>query len=275
MLPSCRCNPSVKNMPDTNTISIKKEPSWLARKIPGFIFYSNAVLSVVAASQRVHKGIYSTKNKIQSSLSILKSLEYLGVDVKIENQAILSRLKSPCVFVSNHMSVLETFIFPCLIMPYKAYTVVLKRSLMRYPVFKHVLRSLDPIVVDRINPRQDFRTVMEEGLTNLKNNISVLIFPQTTRELRFDPKKFNTLGIKLAKRGKVPVIPVAVKTDAWGMGRWAKDFGKFDPSKPVRVSFGEPVHISGNGKSEHRSTVDFIRTKLSDWETKAEIIWLN
>ena len=71
---------------------------------------------------------------------------------------------------------------------------------------------------------------------SLKKNISVLIFLQTTRELRFDPKKFNTLGIKLAKRAKVPVIPVAVKTDVWGMGKWIKDFGRFDPSKPVRVS---------------------------------------
>jgi len=94
----------------------------------------------------------------------------------------------------------------------------------------------------------------------------MLIFPQTTRELRFDPKKFNTLGIKLAKRAKVPVIPVAVKTDAWGMGRLLKDFGRIDPSKPVKVSFGEPVHINSNGKTEHRSTVDFIRTKLTGWK---------
>jgi hypothetical protein len=40
----------------------------------------------------------------------------------------------------------------------------------------------------------------------------------------------------------------------------------------VRASFGEPVHINGNGKMEHRSTVDFIRTKLSGWEAKAKII---
>lgn len=102
-------------------------------------------------------------------------------------------------------------------------------------------------------------------------NISVLIFPQTTRELFFDPKKFNTLGIKLAKRAKVPVIPIAVKTDACGMGRWAMDFGRIDPSKPVRVSFGEPVHINGNGKTEHRLTIDFIGSKLDGWRSKAEI----
>ena len=63
-----------------------------------------------------------------------------------------------------------------------------------------------------------------------------------------------------------------MKTDVWGMGRWLKDFGRIDPSKPVRVSFGEPVHISGNGKTEHRSAVEFIRTKLAKWETKAKII---
>ena len=54
---------------------------------------------------------------------------------------------------------------------------------------------------------------------SLKKIISVWVFAQTTRELLLDPKKFNTLGIKLAKRARVPVIPVAVKTDAWGMGK--------------------------------------------------------
>ncbi|MCG6909104.1 MAG: 1-acyl-sn-glycerol-3-phosphate acyltransferase [Deltaproteobacteria bacterium] len=249
-----------------DTISFKKKPTWLASKVPGFIFYSNAVWAVIAASRLARRGLYSARDRIHSSLSILKSLEYLGTDVRVENLDMLSKLKNPCVFVSNHMSVLETFIFPCLILPYKAYTVVLKHSLMQYPVFKHVLRSLDPIVVGRTNPRQDFRTVMEEGLANLKNNISVLIFPQTTRALDFDPAKFNTLGIKLAKRAKVPVIPVAVKTDAWGIGKWVKDLGRIDPSKPVRVCFGEPVHISGAGKTEHRSTIDFIAAKLACWE---------
>ena len=100
----------------------------------------------------------------------------------------------------------------------------------------------------------------------------MLIFPQTTRDLFFDPKKFNTLGIKLAKRARVPVIPVAVKTDAWGIGRWLKDFGKIDPSKPVRISFGEPVHISGSGKKEHRSTIAFIGSKLVDWQANADAV---
>ncbi len=65
---------------------------------------------------------------------------------------------------------------------------------------------------------------------SLKKNISVLIFLQTTRELRFDPKKFNTLGIKLAKRAKVPVIPVAVKPMS---GVWAIGLKSLEGSTPT------------------------------------------
>jgi len=40
----------------------------------------------------------------------------------------------------------------------------------------------------------------------------------------------------------------------------------------VRVSFGEPVHISGNDKTEHRSTIDFIRAKRDGRKINEEII---
>ena len=104
-----------------------------------------------------------------------------------------------------------------------------------------------------------------DGLTCLKKNTSVLIFPQTTRSLHFNPENFNSLGVKLAKRGNVPIVPVAVKTDAWGIGKWLKDIGKIDPAKPVRISFGDPIYIQSNGKKEHSIVIDFISTKLADW----------
>ena len=56
---------------------------------------------------------------------------------------------------------------------------------------------------------------MEEGSERLKKGKSVLIFPQKTRSEIFNPKEFNSLGVKLAKKNNVPVIPMAVLTDAW------------------------------------------------------------
>lgn len=253
-------------MVKTDYQSSNRRVPWIARQIPGVVFYTKTVLDTIAASRHTKKGTYTTEKKIASSTSILKTLEAVGTDVRVENMASYKRLGSPCVFVGNHMSVLETFLLPSLIMPYRKITFVLKKSLTQYPVFRNIIRSLNPIVVDRENPRQDLRKVLEEGLDCLKKNVSVLIFPQTTRSLSFDPKKFNTLGIKLAKRGNVPIIPVAVKTDAWGIGRFLKDLGKIDPAKPVRISFGDPVYIGGNGKQEHQQIIDFISSKLNQWK---------
>jgi 1-acyl-sn-glycerol-3-phosphate acyltransferase len=253
-------------MADIDYQTSNRRISWIARQIPGVVFYAKTVLDIITASRLSRKGFYTIEKQIASSAGVIKTLEIVGTNVRVENILSYKNLISPCVFVGNHMSVLETFILPSFIMPYRKITFVLKKSLTQYPLFRNIIRSLNPIVVDRENPRHDLRKVLEEGLDCLKKNVSVLIFPQTTRSLSFDPKKFNTLGIKLAKRGNVPVIPVAVKTDTWGIGRLFKDIGKIDPTKPVRISFGDPVYIGGNGKQEHQQIIDFISSKLNHWK---------
>jgi 1-acyl-sn-glycerol-3-phosphate acyltransferase len=130
------------------------------------------------------------------------------------------------------------------------------------------MRNRNPIVVGRANPRQDLRTVLEEGQNRLNANISVIIFPQTTRSINFDPQQFNSLGVKLAKRCKVPVIPVALKTDAWGNGRKFKDFGKIRPAKSVYITFGDPLLVQGSGKEEYKFIVDFIAEKMDSYLEK-------
>ena len=95
---------------------------------------------------------------------------------------------------------------------------MVKESLLKYPFFGPVLGSREPIVVGRSNPREDLVAVLEGGEARLKQGRSVIVFPQSTRSSVFDPAHFNTIGVKLAKRAGVPVIPVALKTDAWGNG---------------------------------------------------------
>jgi 1-acyl-sn-glycerol-3-phosphate acyltransferase len=242
------------------------QTSWLTRYLPGFSLYSMTVLEILAASRRCKKNTYTIDKKIQSSAGILTALERSGVEFVIENMSAFINLKSPCVFVANHMSVLETFVLPCFIMPYRKITFVLKKSLTEYPILKHIINSLHPIVVERQNPRKDLRAVLDQGFQYLKQNISILIFPQTTRSLHFDPTQFNTLGIKLAKKSHLPIVPIALKTDAWGIGRLLKDIGKIDPTKPVRMAFGDPIYVSGNGKQAHAEIVTFIAEKLQSWE---------
>ena len=152
-----------------------------------------------------------------------------------------------------------------MIRPYRRVTFVVKESLIEYPLFKHVMISRDPVVVGRTNPRRDLQRVMAEGQKRLQNGVSVIIFPQTTRSVTFDAQKFNSLGVKLAQRAGVPVIPVALKTDAWGLGKRLKDFGKIHPAEAVHICFGNPFCVSGSAKAAHQFIVEFITEKLRSW----------
>ena len=144
-------------------------------------------------------------------------------------------------------------------------TFVVKDSLVEHPFFGPIMRSRNPIVVSRSNSREDFQTVMKMGQKSLAEGMSIIIFPQSTRMAEFRPKEFNSLGVKLARSAKVRVIPIAIKTDFWGNGKYLKDLGPIDRSKPIHIAFGEPLSIEGSGKEENEFIIEFIRSHLAKW----------
>jgi len=248
--------------------SPERETGWFFRRFPSAAFYAGILYVILKAAGLAKRGQYHAEAWIDSSLHCVDLFERVGGRFVIENLDIVRGSASPCVFVGNHMSVLETFILPCLIRPYRKVTFVIKQSLLAYPVFKHVMVSREPIVVGRSDPRQDLRTVLKEGTDRLNQGKSVIVFPQTTRSLGFDPKKFNSLGVKLARRAGVPVVPFALKTDAWGVGARFKDLGRIRPRKTARFCFGEALTVAGTGKEEHQVVVDFISRKLGEWKSE-------
>jgi 1-acyl-sn-glycerol-3-phosphate acyltransferase len=237
----------------------------LAKIAPSFSFYRKLLPIVFKASYKAKHLQYDNTEWSKSSLEVLHALENVGIKIEITGVDYFKNLEGPCVFIGNHMSTLETFVLPVIIQPLKDVTFVVKKSLVEYPVFKYVMRSRDPIIVGRTNPRDDLKAVIEGGIERLKAGISIIIFPQTTRTTVFDPKAFNTIGIKLAHRANVPVVPIALKTDAWGNGKYIKDFGKIDPSKKVHFAFGEPMWIKDRGIKEHNKVIEFISSKLNEW----------
>lgn len=255
---------------DTYTTHHDARETRIPKALPTPFFYENMFRIVWKSSKLAQKGLFTTPLWIGASYGIVKALEKVGGNFRIEGLENVQTLKTPCVFIGNHMSTLETFVLPCLIAPLRDVTFVVKQELVDMPVFGPIMRSRDPIVVKRKNPRDDLATVLKEGALRLASNTSVVVFPQSTRSTRLDPQIFNTIGIKLAKRAGVPVIPVALKTDAWGMGKIVKDFGRISPRKTVHFRFGPPVTVTGNGKAEHEAVYSFIKTSLDEWEQRDE-----
>lgn len=240
-------------------------PGLCSRAFPTVAFYSRVARTVFRASWQARRGRYDDHDWYSSSCEVREAFEKTGARISIQGTEHLAGLNQPCVIIGNHMSTAETFLLPSIIVPFRRVTFVVKQALVDYPVFKHIMRARDPVVVGRVNPREDLMAVLKGGQERLENNVSLIIFPQRTRTVTFDKESFNTIGVKLARRAGVPVIPLALKTNAWSNGRLLKDFGRFDPGKDVRLEFGPPIHIEGPDRPAHEAVVAFIESRLRQW----------
>jgi 1-acyl-sn-glycerol-3-phosphate acyltransferase len=236
-----------------------------ALRFPSLFFLWKVFDIVWRNGKLASAGKYGGEEWSEGSYDVLRLLERCGLRFYAEGMNNIGAFDGPCVFIGNHMSTLETFILPCIIQPRKPVTFVVKESLLGYPWFGPVLRSRDPIVVKHRSPREDFTAVMERGRELLSRGMSVIVFPQGMRTATFDPAQFNSIGIKLAKRGGVPIVPLALRADAWKVGRFIKDYGGLDPSKPVRFAFGRPIWVQDNGRAEHAEVCDFIAGHWRQW----------
>ena len=222
---------------------------------------------VLRTRKEAIRKLYDTKAWTDSSFEILRFIEKTGGKFHITGMENITRPPGPVLFISNHMSTLETMILPSIIGPHRELTFVVKESLVKHPLFGDVMRSRNPIVVGRTDPRKDFEAVMNGGVDLLSKGVSIIIFPQSTRSIDFKPEEFNSLGVKLAKKAGVEVVPVALKTDFWGNGKWIKELGPIDCNKPIHIKFGEPFSITGNGKEENQRIIDFIQNSLKEWKS--------
>ncbi len=228
-------------------------------------FVSKYIGIVLRTRREALDGIYDTKAWVKSSVDIFRLIESCGGKFHITGLENVRSSQDPVVFIGNHMSTLETMILPCIIAPEKEVTFTVKESLVRHPFFGPVMRSRNPIVVGRENSREDLAIVLNKGKELLSNGTSVIIFPQSTRMVTFMPEKFNSLGVKLAAGAHVKAVPFALKTDFWEIGKVTKDLGRISRHKPIHISFGEPISISGTGKKENSEIIDFIVSRLKDW----------
>lgn len=242
----------------------------LSSAFPNLSFYWRMFHTVRRAWWKARAGKYTAEDWIRSSYEIIREMELCGTIVEITGLDSVINTPGPCVFVGNHMSTLETFALPSLIQTHKDVTFVVKDSLMTYPLFGPVLASRDPIVVSRKDLRADLTAMLQGGPERLSQGRSLIIFPQGSRNKMLDPHHFNSIGVKIAKKAGVPVIPIALRTDSWGSGKLIKDFGPITPAIGARFAFGKPIEVSGNGKAEHAEVVNFIQTHLAKWGLSGE-----
>ena len=246
-----------------------RKTSLLGRTFPSLTFYPQLHRNIFRSSAIARRGGYDDQAWIDTSANILRALEGVGFQFDVTGLDNFDKFEGPCLIVGNHMSSLETGVLPAIIRPLRPVTFVVKQALLDYPVFRHVMRARRPIAVTQTNPRADLKTMLEEGAVRLAEGTSIIVFPQGARRPSFDPAQFNSIGVKLAQRANVPIVPMALMTDGWPLGKWVPDFGRLDPRRKVRFAFGEPMMIEGRGGDANAKLISFIESHLERWKEES------
>jgi len=243
-------------------------PRRIFKYLPGslsLLYYIRLLYTLIHASFPARRNSLDNAKWAMYSYRVLRVVESVGGNVNISGLENVSDRQGPVVYIGNHMSLAETLILPGIVLAFSRVNFVIKEELRHYPVIGSIFKALGLIAISRKNPREDFKVVLREGHKFISTGGSVIIFPQATRSVEFDVQAFNTLGVKLASRAGVPVVPVAIKTDFHGNGKWIKDMGPLDPSKMLHFKFGAPMAVAGKGREAHQYVVEFISENLKAW----------
>lgn len=114
---------------------------------------------------------------------------------------------TPCIVMAKHQSTWETMalrgLLPC------RQCWILKRELLRVPVFGSALASMRPIAIDRSAGSKAIKQVIAEGTAALREGRLVIVFPEGTRVAPGERGKYNIGGAMLAERSGYPIVPIA------------------------------------------------------------------
>lgn len=230
-------------------------------------FFFRTIWVFYGVARDAAKGLLNRDNQVNQSNRNIDILERCGAKIHIRGLDKLNADPGPFVIIGNHMSSIETTVLNSIIGPRLDFTFIFKRSLLNMPYMGAALRALEAIPVDRVNPRDDFKTILTDGVKKLKEGRSILVFPQSTRCVEFKPDEFNTIGVKLARSAGVKVLPMALKTDFLATGKVVHDCGGIHPNREIHFEFGDPIEVTGNGREAHQQVIDFITGRLAVWNT--------
>jgi 1-acyl-sn-glycerol-3-phosphate acyltransferase len=146
------------------------------------------------------------------------------------------------IVMSNHTSAWET-IAQFLIFPPQVW--VLKRELLWIPLIGWGLKLLRPISINRGAGHRAVNQVLEQGKARLADGLWIVIFPEGTRVVAGETRKFGVSGALLATETGKFVVPLSHNAGSFWVRR-----GILKKPGTVRVVIGDPIHSEGKDPRE-------------------------
>ncbi len=143
----------------------------------------------------------------------------------------------PVLFVGNHRSFFDVIISYSM-MPHLT-GFVSKKEIEKIPLLRTWMRYLYCLFLDRSNIKDGLKTILS-GIDNIKNGISIVIFPEGTRNDEDGIKRFKQGSFKIAEKSGCKIIPMVQNNTS---AVFEEHFPRIKRTHTV-IEFGTPIDIS-------------------------------
>ncbi len=177
----------------------------------GFAVFSVPILLLPRSATRRMTRLYARAVRAEMRL-------ILGLHVRVEGAEHIP--PGACIVASKHQSAYDT-IFWFGQLPDVCY--VMKRELMRIPVWSWYARRSGMIAVDRDGGGPALKAMVRTAMVRAAEGRQIVIYPEGTRTAPGAPPDYHPGVAALASALRVPVVPVATNSGLfWGRRAFIK-----------------------------------------------------
>ena len=154
----------------------------------------------------------------------------------------------PVLFVSNHRSYFDIVITYARVPRLTGY--IAKNSINKIPSLRIWMKRVHCLFLDRDDMRQGLQIILS-AIDQMKQGISMCIFPEGTRCTDPDPTVMNTFkegSFKIATKSGHKIIPMAIT----GTEHIFEDHLPWIKSTKVTLQYGKPIDPTALSKEEQK-----------------------
>ncbi|MDO4633828.1 MAG: lysophospholipid acyltransferase family protein [Eubacteriales bacterium] len=163
----------------------------------------------------------------------------------------------PVLYIGNHRSYFDVLLTYCRTPGLTGY--VAKDSMEKIPLLSIWMKRLYCLFLNREDIRQGLKTILT-GIDQIKNGISMCIFPEGTRNKGEGMLPFKEGSMKMAEKTGCPIIPMAI-TNSAGI---FEDHIPFIRPVHVILEYGTPIYPKELSREEKKFLGAYTQNRIAD-----------
>jgi 1-acyl-sn-glycerol-3-phosphate acyltransferase len=235
------------------------------KRCPTFAYYTLFFRAAFRARLRLARGDEPHQTWIAFCVEVLRAFERVGVKLQLSGYAPGEIPDGPFVAVANHMSLIDSMIAAAILCPVRPASGVVAERLVNTPLIGPIVRASRAVTVSGRSPRRDLTMLYAAVVPRIQQGETFIVFPEGQRGPGLNVSRFNSLGVKLARAADVPLVPVALKTDAWGIGLRALYLAPVRPGRPMRLQVLPPLSMTTPDQPVRAAQMHVIAEQVTAW----------